>query len=93
MGSHDPTDHEAVRRWIRETFGPPASPGDASPPDADGDGVGRGLQGPAMAVASASFGYGSGGPLFADAFRGRRAPSPMALVEAYRSVVYSCMPA
>lgn len=35
-------------------------------------------------------GYG-GGPWFSDAFRFRRAPSPIELVESYKSLIYACV--
>jgi hypothetical protein len=39
-----------------------------------------------------SYGAGwGGGPIWSDAFRSRRAPTPYELVEAYRSLVYSCV--
>lgn len=39
-----------------------------------------------------SFGTSTlGGPLYSDAYGAKRAPSPFALVEAYKSIVYACV--
>jgi len=37
-----------------------------------------------------SYGWG-GGPVFSDAFRFRRSPSPPALAEAYKSLIFTCV--
>ncbi len=42
-------------------------------------------------VSSGSIGYGAGGPAYLDDFKTKRAPLPMELVNAYKSVAYSCI--
>lgn len=42
-------------------------------------------------VSSGSIGYGAGGPVYLDDFRSKRPPTPSELVNAYKSVAFSCV--
>jgi HK97 family phage portal protein len=42
-------------------------------------------------VAQGSIGYGAGGPMWLDAFRSKRPPTPSELVNAYKAVAYACI--
>lgn len=44
-----------------------------------------------LGVTAGSIGFSAGGPLFLDAFRSKRPPSPYELVNAYKAIAYSCI--
>lgn len=42
-------------------------------------------------VSQGSIGYGAGGPVWLDAFRSKRPPTPSELVNSYKAVAYACI--
>lgn len=42
-------------------------------------------------VVQGSIGFGGGGPVYLDAFRSKRAPTPSELVNAYKAVAFACI--
>jgi HK97 family phage portal protein len=44
-----------------------------------------------LGVSQGSIGYGAGGPVYLDAFRSKRPPTPSELVNSYKAVAFACI--